>query len=448
MNEKDEPEPSVVMIPVGDMWSFEDLRAKGVSLDDFFGVAARFNDEEFIYPCPFSINEDVSQLAMAKWLTERGRAGSDWCQQRSDEAEEKFETAWQAHLDESRRAALERLAADQLAASPEFLNEAQLLDDSLPSQLRSAGLKIWWARHHFDLLRDQVIAYEKSRPGRLKVREAQADGKPPTYVAQIGPIAQEVALIVGDLLGCLRVALDHIAWGLVPKPNREVVRVDNGRAFIEQLGIGFPFLFEDPDKGTSGTGVLKKKTVDQAWINDADAIDLLKFRQPYSGPETEHTHPREWLELLVQRDKHRVITPVAVGTTGGVIHGGSAISVATGGDFVLKDGDVFEQGPDGIPIVDPDCQVRLSIDIAFEEIAHFAAERTTSFFGGEVLGHVPRETTAEIVLARIINLLEDTFVEARKHKHLFANADVAGPVRIPSVHTRRGAGGNPPGFPL
>jgi len=326
----------------------------------------------------------------------------------------------------------------QEAAAPRWIaEESELLDLELPDQVRSCGLKIWRARQHFDVLHEHFVAYEKSRPGRIVERENQPDGQPPSYVVEVDPLPDIVPLVIGDLLSCCRVALDHIAWGLVPKTNREASQNPSWMPFREQTSIKFPFLFKDPDEG--GSVELNRSTANGVWISDERAVTMLTVLQPYRGTEPLHSHPRVWLELLVQRDKHRVVTPVAV-----VADAFSVLSQTShsAGSVELENGDAFELPGSG-PILQPYHQIDLGVDIRFEEIADYRVRRMTRSNVTGIVGKVPRESTAEIILAKVINLVEGQFLIARAHQELFTDADAAAPVHFPFTNQQN----VPPGFP-
>src|ERR1035441_8770743 len=78
----------------------------------------------------------------------------------------------------------------------------------------SSFLKAAWAEQHLDALKPLVSGYEESEPVLVKSNfKPHRPGYDMTFhVIKAPPV--EFALIAGDVIGCLRDALDHLVYEL------------------------------------------------------------------------------------------------------------------------------------------------------------------------------------------------------------------------------------------
>jgi hypothetical protein len=185
----------------------------------------------------------------------------------------------------------------------------------------------WWlkvkrAEHHVKDLERLLGPYEAIGP--YTVSES-LEGKPKQYVYRAWididvhpPINPEIAIVLGDFLGNLRAALDHMRVALVPKNRR-----GNGR---------FPIFAEDFRVRCETCGQqLKRHARDEEHWNscvagmEQMAIDYILARQPFqtqgaSGDVSAERHSLAILNSLRNADEHRDLVPIVAGIRVEEIH--------------------------------------------------------------------------------------------------------------------------------
>jgi hypothetical protein len=106
--------------------------------------------------------------------------------------------------------------------------------------------------------------------------------------------------IVGDIVYNVRSALDHLAWQLVIRNER------NPRSHRPQ----FPIFTRDPLDPSIYSDPEEAKRARVSWKNQVRGmhkadVELLKRLQPYNGPDSPDDHPLARLNQLSNWDKHR-----------------------------------------------------------------------------------------------------------------------------------------------
>lgn len=171
----------------------------------------------------------------------------------------------------------------------------------------------------------------------------------PRLRLRIEPPPIDISLAMGDALGCMRAALDHLAWGFA-----------NGTGTINTK-----FPLAQPEKvrlpGTriqvpSGKGKLvysRSKGATAGW-SDA-AIEFVKMHNPQQGDPSWATHPLAFVNMMVNADKHKMIRVVSATTTEAryrlialEVEGGVSLAVEPDGTSILSPtfAQVLENGDD------------------------------------------------------------------------------------------------------
>jgi hypothetical protein len=175
----------------------------------------------------------------------------------------------------------------------------------VPLPLPSWRYKVRRAKEHLEALDHAVQWFTET--GALK-RRHEFQAEPPKYlfvVDSVSPIPLQIPLMVGDYVGNLRAALDHM-WTAVldhldlPVTNR----------------TQFPIFQREP-KGKDGLRVWSQ----QIGGVPANIETIVKGLQPYKRGKDAVTHPLFYLNELVRRDKHRELSLMVVRSSGPVIHG-------------------------------------------------------------------------------------------------------------------------------
>ncbi|HUY55018.1 MAG TPA: hypothetical protein VMV23_07650 [Candidatus Nanopelagicaceae bacterium] len=167
-----------------------------------------------------------------------------------------------------------------------------------PPSLYSAGLKMWRAQTHLNILRDQLAALTEGDVYSFEVK-IDADGLNHTYYSSHpARVPDSIVVVLGDCIHNLRSVLDHLACQLV-------------RASGQEPGnVAFPIQHEktavDPCTG------IERPTLALP-VRD-DIRDSLDSMQPYHG--TDIGRRLNWLNGLDIIDKHRdqLVVATAVGS--------------------------------------------------------------------------------------------------------------------------------------
>jgi hypothetical protein len=171
------------------------------------------------------------------------------------------------------------------------------------SVFASSRRKLEWGRLHLEKLKPLLAtAFD---PDKHPVRVSR-------HVERTGPVAvtvfmlqdlpmppDETALMVGDIIGNFRAALDHMCWELVVRRGK----LPAGRR--DRQIIQFPF-------ATSATSFYKQLRLRLPGIPpEAHSVVIIKRYQPYRrGYEPQALR---LLQRLSNIDKHRVLVPTVTG---------------------------------------------------------------------------------------------------------------------------------------
>lgn len=179
------------------------------------------------------------------------------------------------------------------------------------TDLNSSERKLVWAETHLDALKKQVQAFINGRPVEIT---SHFKPKRPGYdtvfrIKRRTP--PEIVLRVGDVIGNLRDALDHLIW--------ELTVANTGHALP---GTGWPIIRRRDDwplKGKNGkpnrrSGEYKIRGVHPKYWSG------VKSHQPFYRKSTDHASPVHalWvLDELRNLDRHRrlAVVPVSVEET-------------------------------------------------------------------------------------------------------------------------------------
>jgi hypothetical protein len=145
---------------------------------------------------------------------------------------------------------------------------------SLSPSLVDPYLKTTRAKVHLDALRNAVDLFRKSKPCAVFRKEDVKRGRYEIRI-KIADTPDDIPLILGDLLYCLRSSLDQAVWALAkltsPYPK----------------GTQFPILEKD------NAGTRRKFAMDTAGV-PARAARIIKSLQPYPLDPAHSGHPK-WL---------------------------------------------------------------------------------------------------------------------------------------------------------
>lgn len=149
------------------------------------------------------------------------------------------------------------------------------------------------ADEHLVALADETRAFVESEPNRYVVEVDYDAGR---YVVRVDIRRQpplRLSILCGDFIQCLRHALDHLAWAIVPAPGRRTA---------------FP-IYGSADQFDREVRNPKKPTRGRLYGLDPNGkvLAYVERVQPYSGAQGVRNHPLWLLEQLSFQDKHRAI---------------------------------------------------------------------------------------------------------------------------------------------
>jgi hypothetical protein len=152
-------------------------------------------------------------------------------------------------------------------------------------------LKIERADKHIGDLQEAVRSFLDSNPYKVDTKRNPETRKLIYYVASVKPVPVCIATITGDILHCLRDALDHLAQQLY------LVGTGNAKGFRDQTG--FPISSSAKD---FKTGLLRKVEGMRQ-----DAIEAIRAIEPYAGGQGADLWTFHRLNNI---DKHRLVVTV------------------------------------------------------------------------------------------------------------------------------------------
>lgn len=157
--------------------------------------------------------------------------------------------------------------------------------------LLNPKLKVGRAKEHLDALRGEISTFEKSEPYRVSTYDDMESGKYVVEIRVAPNIPDQIGLLAGDFICCLRASLDYLAWQLAllttPTPF--------GNTCFPICGT------YDMTGGTEGYILSVTKDI------PSKAVSIIRELQPYqSGDAYRLTHL--WrLNSLWNIEKHRRI---------------------------------------------------------------------------------------------------------------------------------------------
>lgn len=161
--------------------------------------------------------------------------------------------------------------------------------------------KIIRAQDHLDAFDAEIATYKAANPysiiQQFEDHIPEKSGRPGlTWRAHIDPPLPtlRLAVIAGDVLHCLRSALDHLAWALV-------LENDGVPSSDSHPKTQFPILSKPPVTIRAKEGGITKA-----------AETILAEVQPYSGGQDPTVHSLKILSRLSNVDKHRTLNFVAI----------------------------------------------------------------------------------------------------------------------------------------
>lgn len=167
--------------------------------------------------------------------------------------------------------------------------------------LQSARLKVDHARWHLDRVRVAVDQYVASRPYRLSLNSRFEPQR--HFLLQIDGVPDEIPLAIGDCLGAMRCALDHVAWALANGkgtqdtkfPIAQAERRPSGKAAERFTTEKCKLNYGKPTKGLS-----------------SPAVDFVRTCNPQPSDPRWRDHPLVVMNTLVQADKHQMLRTAGV----------------------------------------------------------------------------------------------------------------------------------------
>lgn len=161
-------------------------------------------------------------------------------------------------------------------------------------RLALVRLKIERADKHIDELKVAIRVFLDSQPYKVGTKRNPQTRQLIYYLTRVEPVPVSVALVTGDILHCLRDALDHLAQQLY------LVGSAGAKGYRDQTS--FP-IAQSPKK-------LKAGFAGKVEGMRKDAVEAIRALEPYAGGKGDDL----WtLHRLNNIDKHRLI--IAVGST-------------------------------------------------------------------------------------------------------------------------------------
>jgi len=161
-------------------------------------------------------------------------------------------------------------------------------------RLALARLKIERADKHIDDLKAAVRSFFDSGPYLIGHKHDPHTRKLVYYIASVQPVPVAIALILGDILHCLRDALDHLAQQLY------LIGTGNANSYRDKTSFLIAKSAKDFKAGLAGKVEGMRK----------DAIDAISALEPYPGGKGADLFTFHRMNNI---DKHRLI--ITVGST-------------------------------------------------------------------------------------------------------------------------------------
>jgi hypothetical protein len=161
--------------------------------------------------------------------------------------------------------------------------------------------KIQRAKEHRDALENDINAVLNGKRHQIQLR-AKLDSDTGEHVFRVGVMPDDwrlrVAVVLGDIVHCLRSALDQLAWQLVVNHSGRPKTVKG------KLDIEFPIKYRRK-------ALSSQYTFGRVARSDRAILDVA---QPYKGTGNPKLHGMALIHQLSNRDKHRVLSPILLST--------------------------------------------------------------------------------------------------------------------------------------
>lgn len=169
------------------------------------------------------------------------------------------------------------------------------------SWLLSSRVKLSRAVNHYEDLDGRLNAYLSEKPLRLEIRYDEREDQHITSLGLLSDPPHALSGILGDVLGNLRAALDHMVWAMACQSH------DPAHLWSDEMShrvrrIVFPVIPEQEDVQKAKDDFEKHKVLE---FLDPQAIRLLESLQPYHGTDVGRAIQK--LHEFNNIDKHRLI---------------------------------------------------------------------------------------------------------------------------------------------
>jgi hypothetical protein len=158
-------------------------------------------------------------------------------------------------------------------------------------RLALVRLKIERANKHIDDLQAEIRFFLDSNPYKIETKRNPDTRQMIYYVVSADPVPANIALIIGDILHCLRDALDHLAQQLY------LVGTGDTKGYGDH--IGFPIVSRAKD--------FKSCLLGKVQDMGKNAINAIRALEPYPGGQGADLWTFHRLNNI---DKHRLIVTV------------------------------------------------------------------------------------------------------------------------------------------
>jgi hypothetical protein len=196
---------------------------------------------------------------------------------------------------------LARLAFSDESSSTPVRHNASILP-VMTIDLEGARAKVKRAYEHRDALEQEVAPVLNGERNQIQL-SAKLDPDMRHHLFEVATMPDvwrvRIAVLLGDVVHCLRSGLDQVAWQLVLD--------HSGRPKRPDLKIQVEFPIKYRRKALRSTYTFGK-------IAGRDRT-ILDNAQPYKGPGNPKLHGLAIIQQLSNRDKHRLLSPILVSTT-------------------------------------------------------------------------------------------------------------------------------------
>jgi hypothetical protein len=227
----------------------------------------------------------------------------------------------------------------------------------MSDKISDAQAKVEWADKHIEDFKEELIRFQNTYPYKFTAQNDPETRKLVYYMTEVADVPRDALLIAGDVLQCLRTALDYLIWA----------HSENPTAFTS-----FPIF--DPAKAEQS--YLPRKIGGLS----PEAQKIVTELKPYRGG-----NETLWkLHELNRIDKHRLLVASATALRGfnmnrhlaNIRHGSPGMVVRNGQNFIVKIAEdvylpprvkVFPLKAGDVLLIDPpETKIDEDVDFRFE----------------------------------------------------------------------------------